>query len=84
MALSVISTDDYYVTLPIHSQAEVTIVTRYLRQSVRSDVLGQRSPNHGPRAKSGLQRLFVNNELIFYEKLVDLVECNITRNNHVT
>jgi len=62
VVLSVISTDDYFVTLPIHSQVEVTIVIRYLRQSVRCDVLGQRSPNYGPLAKSGLQRLFVNNE----------------------
>jgi len=43
VALSVISTDYYYVTLPIHSHAEVTIGTRYSRQSVSCDVLGERS-----------------------------------------
>jgi len=30
----------YNATLPIHSHAEVTIGTRYLRQSVSCDVLG--------------------------------------------
>jgi len=30
------------------------------------------------------RRHFVNNEKYIYEKLADLVECNITRNHHIT
>jgi len=74
----------YCVTYPIHSHVEVTIVNRYMRQSVTCDVLGQGSPNYGMRAKSGRRRHFFNNEAILYKKLVDLVECNISRNNHIT
>jgi len=63
------------VTLSVHSHAEVTVVTRYLRQSVSCDVLWQRPPNYV------LQKRFVNNKKMFNEKLV---ECNISRNNHIT
>jgi len=58
--------DYYFVTLPIHSHAKVKIVTRYMRQSVSCDILGQRSPNYAPPDKSGTRRHFVNNEKIFY------------------
>jgi len=33
-----------------------TLVTSYLRQSVRCDVLGQRSPNHGPRRRLSIMK----------------------------
>jgi len=46
----------YYVTLPIHSHAEVMTVTRYLQELVSCDVLGQRYPNYGPQSR------FVDNE----------------------
>jgi len=36
----------YYVTLPVHSHAEVNIVMGYLRQSFSWDVLGQGPCNH--------------------------------------
>ena len=57
--------DYIYVTLPIHSLAEVKIVTSYLQQSVSCDGFGKRPPNFGPRAKSGPRRRFVNNEKFF-------------------
>jgi len=47
--------------------------------------LEQGFPNYGPRAKSGPRRHFVNNEKQnIYEKLVDLVKCDIFWNNHIT
>jgi len=39
---------------------------------------------YGPRAKSGLRIDFVNNEKLIDEKLFDLVECHISRNNHIS
>jgi len=49
----------------------------------------QRPPNYGPGAKSGPRRYFVNNGKIIhsiYETFVpvDVVESNISRNNHIT
>jgi len=48
--------------------------------------LRQWSPNYGPRANSGPRRNFANNEKIicYYEIFVDLAECSISRNNHIT
>jgi len=41
-------------------------------------------PYYGLWAKSGLQRHFVNNEKIIYlQKKLDLVECNISQNIHI-
>jgi len=67
-----ISTDYYYVTLPIHPHAEVTMVTKYLRQSVRSDVLGQRFSNYHPRPNparedvlSIIKKIYTKNLLIW-------------------
>jgi len=45
------------------------------------------SPNYGLGAKSGPRRHFVNNEKTIskiYKKFVDLAECNISSNNHIT
>jgi len=39
-------------------------------------------PNYGPKAKTDPRSYFVNNENI-YEKLVDFIEYNISRNNHI-
>jgi len=46
--------------------------------------LYQESPNYSPWAKSGPRIHFVNNENLIDEKLFYLVECNISRNNHMT
>ena len=49
-------------------------------------VLNQGSLNYGQRARCGPRSYFVNDEKIIcstYEKFVDLVEYNISRNNHI-
>jgi len=48
--------------------------------------LDQGSPNYGPRARCGPRSHFANDEKIIhstYEKIVDLVEYNISRNKHI-
>jgi len=45
-----------YVTLPVHSRADVTTVTRYMRQSVSCDVLGK-SEHRFPCLKVAAQEL---------------------------
>jgi len=49
----------------------------------RGDNLVQGSPNYVPEAKSGPRSHFVNEKNVC-EKFVDLVKCNIIRNNHIT
>jgi len=52
----------------------------------------QGSPNYGRRAKSGSRNYFIrpqihfvhNEKIIYIRKCIDLVECNISRNNRIT
>ena len=53
------------------------------REAISSGPRGH-FPNYSPRAKSGARIHFVNNEKLIDKKLFELVECNISRNNHIT
>jgi len=59
---------------------------RYIGPSVLTINIKQGSPNYGPRARCILRSHFVNDEKIIYrtyESFVDLVEYNISCNNHI-